>query len=67
MVAVPKTRHQRILRALAAALASGSMFQTCETRLRDAFVFGSRDYFLSLFNPQTASDLFVPSVIDVTP
>lgn len=42
---------------MVAVLASGSMFQTCETRLRDAFVLGTKDYVLSLFDPQNVLDL----------
>jgi hypothetical protein len=38
---------------VAAALAGGSMLSTCDTRLRDAVVSGSKDYFFSLLNPNT--------------
>ncbi len=52
-----RTRRERVLRTLAAVLASGSLFQTCETRLRDAFVMGTKDFVLSLFDPQNVLDL----------
>lgn len=51
-----RTRRQRVLRTLAAVFASGSLFQTCETRLRDAFVMGTKDFVLSLFDPQNVLD-----------
>lgn len=53
---IVRTRRQRVLRTLAAVLASGSLFQTCETRLRDAFVMGTKDFVLSLFDPQNVLD-----------
>lgn len=56
MERMARTRRQRVLRTLAAVLASGSLFQTCETRLRDAFVMGTKDFVLSLFNPQNVLD-----------
>lgn len=52
-----RSGRQRLLRSLVAILASGSLFQTCETRLRDAFVTGTRDYVLSLLNPETFLEL----------
>lgn len=58
------TRRQRAFRSMVAVLASGSMFQTCETRLRDAFVMGTKDYVLSLFDPQNVLDLIEDPTID---
>lgn len=58
------TRRQRVFRSMVAVLASGSMFQTCETRLRDAFVMGTRDYVLSLFDPQNVLDLIEDPAAD---
>ncbi len=58
------TRRQRVFRSMVAILASGSMFQTCETRLRDAFVMGTRDYVLSLFDPQNVLDLIEDPAAD---
>lgn len=64
----PRNRGQRIFRTLAAVLASGSLFQTCETRLRDAFVSGARDYVLSLFDPTAIiENLDAMDDADITP
>ena len=51
---------------LAAALAGGSMLSTCETRLKDAVVGGTKDYFFSILNPTTIVDLLFPTETDAT-
>jgi len=43
---------------LAAALAGGSLLSTCETRLKDAVVGGTKNYFFSLLSPTSIVDLF---------
>ncbi len=45
------SRGRGIRKFAVAVLAGGSLFQTCETRLRDAFVQGTRDYISVLLNP----------------
>lgn len=68
MIQIKPSCGQRVFRTLAAVLASGSLFQTCETRLRDAFVTGSRDYFLSLFDPTTVlENIDSMNSVDTTP
>ena len=41
---------------ITAILAGGSVFGACETRLRTALVDGSKNYILSLFNPELLLD-----------
>lgn len=46
--------HHRVRKwglTLCAALAGGSTLQTCETRLRDAVVEGTRNYVSTLLDP----------------
>ncbi len=43
--------HSRLGAALYIVLAGGSLFGACEARFRDAVVFGSQDYLLSLLDP----------------
>jgi hypothetical protein len=42
-----------------AALAGGSLCQTCETRLRDAFVHGTQDYIRALLDPTNVLGLLI--------
>ena len=44
-------RRSRLAVTLAAALVGGSMLSTCDTRLRDAVVSGSKQYFFGLLSP----------------
>jgi hypothetical protein len=52
---------QRLYRVLFAALAGGSLCQTCETRFRDAFVQGTRTYISTLLDPRT---IFADAIAD---
>ena len=61
---VTATRRRKLAMTLAAALAGGSMLSTCETRLRNAVVSGTKDYFFSILNPTTIVDLLFPSETD---
>ncbi len=45
--AAPRSLRKLVL----AALAGGSLCQTCETRLRDAFVDGTKNYISTLLDP----------------
>ena len=60
------TRRRKLAMTLAAALAGGSMLSTCETRLKDAVVGGTKDYFFSILNPTTIVDLLFPTETDAT-
>jgi hypothetical protein len=44
---------------MAAALAGGSLFSACDTRLRDAAVDGSKSYLFSLLDPTALIEAFV--------
>lgn len=46
-----KNRVRRVGLTLCAALAGGTTLQTCETRLRDAIVTGTRGYISALLDP----------------
>lgn len=46
-------------RVAMAALAGGSLCQTCETRLRDAFVHGTQDYIRALLDPTNVLGLLI--------
>jgi len=46
-------RRSRLAMTVVAALVGGSMLSTCETRLRDAVVTGSKDFLFSLLDPST--------------
>ncbi|RME40507.1 MAG: hypothetical protein D6788_03185 [Planctomycetota bacterium] len=39
--------------AVLSLLSGGTLFSTCETRVRDAAVQGTKNFFFSLFNPTT--------------
>lgn len=43
---------------LMAACCGGTLFESCEVRLHDAFIAGSKQVFLSFFDPQNLADLF---------
>lgn len=45
------SRGRRMARILAMALAGGTMFSSCETRVRDAVVGGSKNLLFSLLSP----------------
>ncbi len=48
-----------------AALASGSVMSTCETRLKDAVISGSQDYFFNmLLSPAAIVDLMSGDTTD---
>lgn len=46
-----RNRVRRVGLTLCAALAGGTTLQTCETRLRDAIVTGTRGYIGTLLDP----------------
>ncbi len=50
MTRIRKPRTKFVL-TLVATLAGGSMFTSCQTRLRDAVVAGSKDYLVTLLDP----------------
>ncbi len=52
----PARRRSRLAMTVAAALAGGSMLTTCESRLRDAVVNGSKDYLFSILDPNAIVD-----------
>lgn len=59
------TNHQRrVLRKVRhtfiAVLAGGSLFGTCEVRLHDAIVGGSKDFLNSLLSPNSVLPLLFP-------
>jgi hypothetical protein len=43
--------------ALTSLLAGGSLFATCEARLHDSIVDGTKFWFLGLFDPANLEDL----------
>lgn len=50
-----------LVRIAFAALAGGSVLTTCQSRFRDAVVFGTRDFFLSsVLDPATFVELLFP-------
>ncbi len=55
----PGPRHNKLALAMAAALAGGSLFSACDTRLRDAAVDGSKSYLFSLLDPTTLIEALV--------
>lgn len=44
---------RKLMVTLLIGLSGGTMFSTCQSRLRDATVNASKDFVLSLFDPQT--------------
>ncbi|MGB2986353.1 MAG: hypothetical protein WBE26_10765 [Phycisphaerae bacterium] len=51
-------RRCKLAMTLAAALTGGSMLSTCQTRIKDAVIDGSKDYlFNTLLNPMTIAGL----------
>ena len=57
---VSPTRRKSMTALLAATLAGGSLFSaTCETRVRDAIVGGTKTYVFGLLTPQNVADLFI--------
>ena len=52
-------RRSKLALTLAAAVTSGSLVSTCQTRVRNALVDSSRDYFLSLLDPEAIVELWV--------
>lgn len=59
--------RSKLAAVLLAVSCGGTLFSACETRVKDAFVGGTRDYFLSLFDPQSASGLLFGTPGDNTP
>ncbi len=55
----PRARLSRLALTLAAALASGSLLSTCQTRLKGAVVSGTKDYFFTLLDPAAIIELLV--------
>lgn len=49
---------------LAAALASGSLVSTCDTRLKEAAVAGTKDLLFTLLSPTTFVDLLFSDADD---
>lgn len=54
---MPVGRPRRLAMALAAALASGSLFTSCDTRLKEAFVGGVKGYIYTMLDPTNFVDL----------
>ncbi len=57
MSASPNSRSGRLL-ILALMLGGGTLFGTCQMRLRDAIVDSSKQVFISLFDPSQLAALF---------
>ena len=49
--------HRKLSLALSAALAGGSLLTTCEARLKDAVVGGTKDFISTLLDPSTYIEL----------
>ncbi|MEK7710919.1 MAG: hypothetical protein AAB341_03395 [Planctomycetota bacterium] len=60
MTCNPPYRRKRLTLALAAMLAGGSTFTSCDTRLRTAVVGGTKNFIFSLFDPA----VLFPDVFD---
>lgn len=58
----PGPGRSKLGRAMAAALAGGSLCSACETRLRDAAIGGSKSYLFSLLDPTA----FIEALVDDT-
>lgn len=60
MKSLPKIRS-RLATALLLAGSGGTLFSSCETRFRDAFVAGTKDFFLSFLDPQNLANFLASS------
>jgi hypothetical protein len=56
-------RTSRIGCVLAAALAGGTVFTSCDTRVREAVIGGSKDFLFTLLSPSNVTDLLFGSDI----
>ena len=61
---VSSGRRSRLALTLAAALAGGSLLSTCQTRLKDAIVSGSKDYFFTFLDPSSMADFLLDQAGD---
>lgn len=52
-------RRSKLAMTLAAALASGSLVSTCQTRLKDAIISGSKDYLFALLDPSNIAEFWL--------
>lgn len=52
-------RRSKLAMILAAALAGGSLMSTCQTRLKDAIISGSKDYFFTLLDPSSIAEFLL--------
>ena len=50
-------RPKKLVWPVVAALAGGSLATSCQTRVRDAAVAGTKDFFYAVFNPTTFVEL----------
>ena len=57
-------RKKKLAMTLAAALASGSLLTTCQTRLKEAAVAGTKDLLFTLLSPTTFVDLLFSDADD---
>jgi len=60
-VKLSQWNRSALVRIAFAALAGGSVLTTCQSRFRDAVVFGTRDFFLnSVLDPANIVELLFP-------
>ena len=52
-------RRSRLAMILAATLAGGSLMSTCQTRLKDAIISGSKDYLFTLLDPSSIAEFLL--------
>lgn len=62
----PVGRPRKLAMALVAALASGSLFTSCDSRVKEAFVGGVKGYISILLDPTNFVDLLAAGSDDVT-
>ena len=61
---ISSARRSKLAMILAAALAGGSLLSTCQTRLKDAIVSGSKDYFFTLLDPSSIAEFLLDQTGD---
>ena len=55
-----RKRVSKLATLLALGLGGGTMFSTCQTRIKDAFVDGTKDFIATLLSPENVQLLLTP-------
>lgn len=52
---------------LSTLMAGGTLFSTCQTRLRDASIQGTKDFIFTILNPITIAEIIFGDTTTTTP